>query len=186
VLAGVTVYAVPQVLAATMPVSLAALQIGTFVKLVRVLMLGPLLFLVSLGKSRRQYLTRGCASNSPMAIEVQWSRVVPWFILGFAALFLLRSSGKIPEGCIGAINEASTQLTIVSMAALGLGVDARNVAKSGTRVDRCCHGLSFFNRSSRNCNDPQPANSLMAYLNVEPCGEDVSILLPAKLKRSSC
>ena len=41
VLAGLTVYAVPQVLAATAPIGAVAVQLGTLVKLVRVLMLGP-------------------------------------------------------------------------------------------------------------------------------------------------
>jgi uncharacterized integral membrane protein (TIGR00698 family) len=41
VLAGLTVYAVPQVLAATVPLGAVAVQIGTLVKLVRVLMLAP-------------------------------------------------------------------------------------------------------------------------------------------------
>src|SRR5690606_29073597 len=41
VVAGLTVYAVPQVIAATFPVSALAGQVGTLVKLVRVLMLGP-------------------------------------------------------------------------------------------------------------------------------------------------
>src|SRR5262245_62045661 len=40
-LAGLTVYAVPQVLAATLPIGALANQVGTIVKLVRVLMLGP-------------------------------------------------------------------------------------------------------------------------------------------------
>jgi uncharacterized integral membrane protein (TIGR00698 family) len=40
-LAGLTVYAVPQVLAATAPIGTIAIQMGTLVKLVRVLMLGP-------------------------------------------------------------------------------------------------------------------------------------------------
>ena len=44
VIAGLTVYAVPQVLAATVPVGTVSTQIGTLVKLVRVLMLGRLLF----------------------------------------------------------------------------------------------------------------------------------------------
>jgi uncharacterized integral membrane protein (TIGR00698 family) len=42
VLAGLTVYAVPQVLAATVPVGIVSTQLGTLVKLVRVLMLGSL------------------------------------------------------------------------------------------------------------------------------------------------
>jgi uncharacterized integral membrane protein (TIGR00698 family) len=47
-LAGLTVYAVPQVLAATLPIGLAASQVGTLVKLLRVLMLGPVVLLLSL------------------------------------------------------------------------------------------------------------------------------------------
>src|SRR5947209_4214474 len=42
ILAGMTVYAVPQVLAATVPAGLVSTQIGTLVKLVRVMILGPL------------------------------------------------------------------------------------------------------------------------------------------------
>ena len=47
-LAGLTVYAVPQVLAAAGPMGSAAVQIGTLVKLVRVLMLGPVVAVLSL------------------------------------------------------------------------------------------------------------------------------------------
>jgi len=48
VLAGLTVYAVPQVLAATLPISPVSAQLGTMVKLMRVLMLGPVVVLLSL------------------------------------------------------------------------------------------------------------------------------------------
>ncbi len=41
-------YAVPQVLAATVPVGLVGTQVGTLVKLVRVLMLGPVVVTLSL------------------------------------------------------------------------------------------------------------------------------------------
>src|SRR5258706_7999615 len=41
ILAGMTVYAVPQVLAATMPAGLGGTPSGTLVKLIRVMMLGP-------------------------------------------------------------------------------------------------------------------------------------------------
>src|SRR3546814_3572136 len=52
VLAGLTVYAVPQVLAATAPISSLSAQVGTLVKLVRVLMLGPVVLLLSLFAGR--------------------------------------------------------------------------------------------------------------------------------------
>src|ERR1700675_1837819 len=48
VLAGLTVYAVPQVLAATLPIGALSNQVGTVVKLVRVLMLGPVVLGLSL------------------------------------------------------------------------------------------------------------------------------------------
>ena len=48
VLAGLTVYAVPQVLAATLPIGALANQVGTVVKLVRVLMLGPVVFTLAM------------------------------------------------------------------------------------------------------------------------------------------
>ena len=64
VLAGLTVYAVPQVLAATVPISAVSAQLGTLVKLVRVLMLGPVVVLVSLFRSRLER-RRSCAAAGP-------------------------------------------------------------------------------------------------------------------------
>jgi uncharacterized integral membrane protein (TIGR00698 family) len=131
VLAGLTVYAVPQVLAATMPVGAIALQMGTIVKLVRVLMLGPLLVALSIVKART--LDAPSESDAPLT-RVNWAGVVPWFIVGFILLSALRSAGLIPKPWLLPINEVSTLLTIVSMAALGLGVDVRTVARAGARV----------------------------------------------------
>jgi uncharacterized integral membrane protein (TIGR00698 family) len=125
VLAGLTVYAVPQVLAATVPVSLVSAQLGTLVKLVRVLMLGPLVVVLSmLAGSRNTVPTRRLSLN----------RFVPWFIVGFLVLAALRSMGSIPDPILKAAVPAATLLTVVSMAALGLGVDLRVIARVGGRV----------------------------------------------------
>ncbi len=123
VLAGLTVYAVPQVLAATAPAGAVAIQIGTVVKLVRVLMLGPVVLVLSL-----LYARRGPSGR----IAVQ--RLVPWFILGFLALAGMRSLGLIPPATLEPLRTVATALTILSMAALGLGVDVRVVARAGGRV----------------------------------------------------
>ncbi|MBN8920027.1 MAG: putative sulfate exporter family transporter, partial [Rhizobiales bacterium] len=53
VVAGLSVYAVPQVLAATVPVGTLSAQIGTIVKLVRVLMLGPVVLAIGIRYGRR-------------------------------------------------------------------------------------------------------------------------------------
>lgn len=126
VLAGLTVYAVPQVLAATMPVSKVALQIGTIVKLVRVLMLGPLLLILAMTGTKLCGPDRRALPDIPKRpAEITWLRIVPWFIIGFIALSIARSAGAIPSALLSPISLATTWFTTVSMAALGLGVDVR-------------------------------------------------------------
>ncbi|MEG3164003.1 putative sulfate exporter family transporter [Sphingomonas sp. PB2P19] len=56
------------------------------------------------------------------------------FIVGFLVVAGCRSLGLIPSIAIMPISQIATLLTVVSMAALGLGVDVRTVAKAGGRV----------------------------------------------------
>jgi len=49
-------------------------------------------------------------------------------------MMALHSLHLIPEALLPGIQYASTLLTIISMAALGLGVDVRSVAQAGGRV----------------------------------------------------
>ena len=139
VLAGLTVYAVPQVLAATLPVGPLAAQSGTLVKLVRVLMLGPVVLVLSLFASKLREETDEAApavtaGDRPRPGRPPLHRLVPWFILGFLLLAGARSLGVIPEVVLQPVAKVATLLTIISMAALGLGVDVRAVAVAGARV----------------------------------------------------
>jgi uncharacterized integral membrane protein (TIGR00698 family) len=131
VLAGMTVYAVPQVLAATVPVSPLATQVGTLVKLVRVLMLGPVVVILSLIAPRLP-VEGATAKAAPRRLG--FFKLVPWFIMGFLALATLRSLGLVPDGWVAPLARIAGFLTIVSMAALGLGVDVRVLARVGGRV----------------------------------------------------
>jgi uncharacterized integral membrane protein (TIGR00698 family) len=126
VLAGLTVYAVPQVLAATVPISGVSAQLGTLVKLVRVLMLGPVVVLLSLFRSRL-----GVSGPAPRPGLLY---LIPWFIIGFLVLATARSLGLIPNPLLGPIMISAKVLTVISMAALGLGVDLRVVGRVGGRV----------------------------------------------------
>ena len=129
VLAGLTVYAVPQVLAATLPIGALSNQVGTIVKLVRVLMLGPVVFALALVAGRMRNGTNGAAGRWPALHEL-----VPWFIVGFLLLALARSLGLVPLNIVEPIRTVASILTTIAMAALGLGVDVRTVAKAGPRV----------------------------------------------------
>ena len=127
VLAGMSVYAVPQVLAATFPVSALSGEVGTLVKLVRVLMIGPVVLFFSLGSRRRKRAADGTG-------RLTITTLVPWFIVGFVVLAALRSMGFIPATFASSVRELSRLLTIMAMAALGLGVDVRAVGRAGSRV----------------------------------------------------
>jgi uncharacterized integral membrane protein (TIGR00698 family) len=121
VLAGLTIYSVPQVLAAAFPVSAVAGQIATLVKLVRVLMLGPVVL----------YFT---VTHRVAREKIRVAGLVPWFILGFVALATLRAFELIPGEVQSALAWLASALTLVAMAALGLGVDLRSVARAGRGV----------------------------------------------------
>jgi uncharacterized membrane protein YadS len=130
VLAGLTVYAVPQVLAATVPAGLVSTQIGTLVKLVRVLTLGPIVVGFSLfGRNLRNR-----AENPPASDRLGYFQVVPWFIIGFLVLAGLRSFELLPADWATPLLKIASLLTTVSMAALGLGVDVRVIGRVGGRV----------------------------------------------------
>jgi len=128
VYAGLTVYAVPQVLAATAPAGALAVQMGTLVKLIRVLTLGP------------ACLALGVLPHGGRAAEPRTRRLppvhhlVPWFIAGFLALATARAAGAIPLSWIAPSAGVSSALTVVAMAALGLSVDLKMIAAAGPKA----------------------------------------------------
>jgi uncharacterized integral membrane protein (TIGR00698 family) len=129
VLAGLTVYAVPQVLAATLPIGALSNQVGTVIKLVRVLMLGPVVLGLALLARRVRPAGDRVDRRRPRLGEL-----VPWFIVGFLIVLAIRSMGLIPQNIVPAITGLAALLTTVAMAALGLGVDVRVVARTGVRA----------------------------------------------------
>ena len=61
-------------------------------------------------------------------------KIVPWFVVGFTLLAVLRSSGAIGDGEANAAKLVAGWLTILAMAGLGLSVDVRSVRAVGARV----------------------------------------------------
>lgn len=122
VLAGLTVYAVPQVLAAAFAVSALSGQVATAVKLARVLMLGPVVTFFALRNPSDEDGPRRLTS------------LVPPFVIGFIVLATLRSTHLIPDTVADGAKLVAGWLTIAAMSALGLGVDLRSVKQVGARV----------------------------------------------------
>ena len=137
VLAGLTVYAVPQVLAATMPVGAVATQTGTLIKLVRVLMLGPVCVVLAILTAFRRHEGEPKPVRDgarPHGRDIGLHELFPWFIAGFLLMMVARSLNAIPAGALPVMGETAKVLTVLSMAALGLSTDARAVARSGVRI----------------------------------------------------
>jgi len=123
VLAGLTVYAVPQVMAATFPLGVLSVKVGTLVKLLRVLMLGPVVLMLSfLGRNKEA--TKG----------TRWYSAVPWFIIGFGLMAYLRSKNMVPDGIADELRQLSLMMTVAAMTALGLETNFQSVRQVGVRV----------------------------------------------------
>jgi uncharacterized integral membrane protein (TIGR00698 family) len=127
--AGTTIHAVPQVVAAGFAYSVQSGSLATLVKLVRVTLLAPFLFVLGLLHAR---------SRGP-AIPVQYARLIPRFIYGFLALSLLNTLSLFPvlqfrfgayplSDLLGSLGEL---LLTLSMAAMGLEVNVRFLARIG-------------------------------------------------------
>jgi uncharacterized membrane protein YadS len=125
VLAGMSVYAVPQVVAAAFPVSQLSGQVATLVKLLRVILLGPVVLAIAL-----IYRARGLEGQNRRGI----TSYVPWFVMMFFAFAVLRSSGVLPDPISSGLKDASRWLTILAMAGLGFGVELLSVRQVGLRV----------------------------------------------------
>lgn len=133
ILAGLSVYAVPQVLAAAYPVSIASGQIGTLVKLLRVLMLGPVVVVFG-WIQRRSRMDSGTAKDEESEKRQSGGALLPWFIVGFGVCALLRSIGWITPDQGDGLRHVSGWLTTGAMGSLGLMADLRGIVRSGNRV----------------------------------------------------
>ena len=131
VLAGMSLYAVPQVIAAAFPVSQLSGEVATLVKLTRVLMLGPVVLAAGL-------LFRGGTTSHKL------SSYVPWFVAAFLGLAALRSLGMLPVALTDPTREVSRLLTILAMAGLGFGVNGAALWRVGGRVGVAVIGSLIF------------------------------------------
>ncbi|HEY2823966.1 MAG TPA: putative sulfate exporter family transporter [Gemmatimonadales bacterium] len=129
--AGLTVYAVPQVLAATMPSGSLAVAVGTLVKLTRVALLGPIILIVGAWWNRRHAGTEAKSNR-------KW---FPWYVTGFLVLSILHSSHLLPDTVSTFTSDAVRRVMPMTMAALGLQVDVRTLRAVGPRISFAVTGM---------------------------------------------
>jgi uncharacterized integral membrane protein (TIGR00698 family) len=128
--AGSTIHAVPQAVAAGFAFSARAGGMATLVKLVRVALLAPLLLGLAFAYAR----------SRKDGVTVHYGRLVPTFLWGFFALFVLNSLGLLPVlqfqngyslASASVLAEGGNILLALAMAAMGLEVNLRMMARVG-------------------------------------------------------
>lgn len=116
-LIGATIHDVAQVVGAGYSVGEEAGDIATFTKLLRVAMLPVVLILVALSYRN----------------EAGSSIGLPWFVVVFMALMLLRNVVGLPETLLSAVNEASRFLLLTAISALGVKTSMAQIFASGPK-----------------------------------------------------
>lgn len=119
---GATVHDVAQVVGAGFSVSEETGNVATLVKLLRVVMLAPVVVIAAL-------VIRSVAQGAE--IDGKRPPLVPIFVLGFVALAALRSTGMVPDLLVEFASEASSWLLIVAIASVGLKTQPKDILNVG-------------------------------------------------------
>lgn len=138
--AGTAVNDTSSVVAAGYAYSEAAGDFATMVKLTRTLSIIPTVIafaLISVNLKRKAALAQG--SSEEIKANVKFTKLFPWFILGFLALALVNSFGEIPEAISAGAKSLSKFLMVSALAAIGLNTSFKEMKKSG--IQPMIHGF---------------------------------------------
>ncbi len=116
-LIGATIHDVAQVVGAGYSVSDTAGDIATFTKLLRVALLPLVLIVVAT-----------CYRNEPGG-----AARLPWFVVMFMALMVLRNVVPLPEIVLNLVNEASRFMLLTAISALGVKTSMAQMFASGPK-----------------------------------------------------
>lgn len=114
---GATIHDVAQVVGAGYSVSETAGDIATFTKLLRVALLPAVLLAVALVFRKEAGSTLG----------------LPWFVVGFIILMVLRNVLPVPEAFLSVVNSTSQFLLVVAISALGVKTSLERLFAPGIK-----------------------------------------------------
>lgn len=117
---GGTIHDVAQVVGAGYSISPETGDVATYVKLLRVSMLLPVVFSIAFVINRR---AKGVNAGTKVKL--------PLFLVGFAVLVLLNSSNLLPEVTTDFANDVSRWCLVTAIAALGMKTSFKDLAAVG-------------------------------------------------------
>ena len=118
-LIGSTVQAVGQVTATGFIINQEVGEYATFIKMIRIVMLGPILLFLS-------FFIKNKSKNSQTGMFS-----IPYFITGFVIFSLLVTFNFIPENLLLIIQQLSKILLVIAMAGIGLNISFRSIFEFG-------------------------------------------------------
>lgn len=119
---GGTIHDVAQVVGAGYTVSQETGDIATYVKMLRVAMLLPVVLVISF------VLARTTATS-----ERGKATLLPTFLIGFVALVVINSTGLIPKPVTDAVSDLSRWCLVTAIAALGMKTSFKDLVAVGWR-----------------------------------------------------
>lgn len=119
---GGAIHDIAQVVGAGYTISPAAGDTATYVKLLRVAMLAPVVLAVSILGARHS-----------AARSARPAQVMPMFLLGFIGLVLINCVTPLPAAIVSGATAASQWCLIAAIAALGMKTSLRDLVKVGWR-----------------------------------------------------
>ncbi len=128
--AGTAVNDTSSVVAAGFAYSEAAGDFATMVKLTRTLSIIPVVLIFAVINTRLKQKETGANGEKT---KVKFTKLFPWFILGFLAMAILNSTGIVSQELSSGAKDVSKFLMVAALAAIGLNTDFKKMAKSGAR-----------------------------------------------------
>lgn len=123
---GLTLQGVAHALAGAFARGEFAGQMGTFIKMERVLMLAPMTVLLA------SYFAK--QDGDTATISVRWWQRIPSYVLLFIGAGILSSTGLLPESLTNLLGKLSGYLILCAMIAMGLMVHISSLRKKGGRA----------------------------------------------------
>ncbi|UTW11177.1 YeiH family protein [Marinobacterium rhizophilum] len=121
---GGTIHDVAQVVGAGYSVSSEVGDLSTFVKLLRVAMLVPIVLVIGV-VIRRSMASRGEVGGGSVG--------VPGFLIGFVVLFTLNSLGWMPQMIVEPMADSASWLLLTAIAALGVRTSLKEILTVGIK-----------------------------------------------------
>lgn len=133
--AGTAVNDTSSVVATGYAFSEAAGDFATMVKLTRTLSIIPTVLtfaLIQMNIKRKEAVKSG-QNEKEIKTKFSFSKIFPWFILGFLAMSIVASVFAIPSQAVSTTKSASKFLMVCALAAIGLNTSFKDMKKSGIK-----------------------------------------------------